>query len=82
MQTCLKIKPWGNGLGVRITSHVARAAGLSADTEVSLDVVEGRLIIEPIVGKKLTLAEKLRAYDPAKHGGEVMVGGRVGSEVM
>jgi antitoxin MazE len=82
MQTSLKIKPWGNGLGVRITSHVARAAGLSADSEVTLQVDGGRLIIEPVLGRKLTLAEKLNLFNPEKHGGEFIVSGRVGSEVM
>jgi antitoxin MazE len=80
MESTLKIKPWGNGLGVRITAHVARAAGLSADTEVKLTVTEGCLLIEPTVKRKLTLAEKLKAYDPAKHGGEFVVSGRVGAE--
>ena len=80
MESTLKIKTWGNGLGVRITSHVARAAGLQADTEVTLTVEEGRLVIEPKTKRKLTLAEKLKAFDPKKHGGEFVVSGRVGAE--
>jgi antitoxin MazE len=80
MESTLKIKPWGNGLGVRITAQVARAAGLSADTEVRLTVEEGRLMIEPTAGRRLTLDEKLKAYDPKKHGGEFIVAGRVGVE--
>ena len=80
MESTLKIKPWGNGLGVRITSHVARAAGLQADTEVTLTVEQGRLVIEPKVKRKLTLTEKLNAFDAKKHGGEFVVAGRVGSE--
>ena len=80
MESTLKIKPWGNGLGVRITSHVARAAGLAADTEVTLTVEEGRLVIEPKTKRKLTLAEKIKAFDPKKHGSEFVVSGRVGAE--
>ncbi len=80
MESTLKIKTWGNGLGVRITSHVARAAGLQADTEVTLTVEEGRLVIEPKTKRKLTLAEKLKVFDPQKHGGEFVVAGRVGAE--
>ena len=30
---------------------------------------------------KLTLAQKLKAFDPAFHGGEAMATGRVGAEV-
>lgn len=80
MESTLKIKHWGNGLGVRITSHVARAAGLHADTEVTLTVEEGRLVIEPKTKRKLTLAEKLNAFDPKKHSGEFVLSGRVGVE--
>ena len=80
MESTLKIKTWGNGLGVRITSHVARAAGLQADTEVTLTVEEGRLVIEPKTKRKLTLAEKLKVFDPQQHGGEFVVAGRVGAE--
>ncbi len=80
MESTLKIKTWGNGLGVRITSHVARAAGLQADTEVTLTVEEGRLVIEPKTKRKLTLAEKLKVFDPQKHGSEFVVAGRVGAE--
>ena len=82
MESTLKIKPWGNGLGVRITAHVARAAGLNRDTEVTLKVEDGRLIIEPTGTRKLTLAQKLAAFDPDKHGGEVLVSTRVGKEAM
>jgi len=45
--------------------------------------VEGsRVIIEPAAPRKKTLAEKLAAFDPKKHGGEFAVAGRVGAEVM
>jgi len=82
MESTLRIKPWGNGLGVRLTANVARAAGLQADAQVALTVENGRITIERIQGAKRTLAEKLAAYDPEKHGGEFVVGGRVGVEVM
>jgi antitoxin MazE len=82
MEAAVKIKRWGNGLGVRLTSHVARAAGLRADTLVSVSVEGSRIIIEPAAPRKLTLAEKLAAFDPKKHGGEFAVSGRVGAEVM
>ena len=82
METAVKIKQWGNGLGVRLTSHVARAAGLRADTLVSVSVEGSRVIIEPAAPRKKTLAEKLAAFDPKKHGGEFAVSGRVGAEVV
>ncbi len=39
MRAAVKIKQWGNGLGVRLNSTVARAAGMQADTLVSVSVV-------------------------------------------
>jgi len=38
MESTLRIKPWGNGLSVRLTASVARAAGLQADAQVALTV--------------------------------------------
>lgn len=34
----------------------------------------------PVIGTEATLAQMLSAFDPKKHGGEVMVGGTVGVE--
>ena len=82
MESSVKVKTWGNGLGVRLTAHVARAAGLHADALVNVTVDGSRVIITPAGPRKLTLAEKLTAFDPKKHGGEFAVTSRVGAEVM
>ena len=82
METAVKIMQWGNGLGVRLTLNVASAAGLQVDTLVSVSVEGSRVIIEPAAPHKLTLTEKLAAFDPRKHGGEFAVWGRVGAEAM
>ena len=48
---------------------------------VRLTVVEGQIIITPIVNKPLTLEQRLAAFDPKRHGGEAMIAKeRVGSE--
>jgi antitoxin MazE len=44
-------------------------------------VVEGGVFLRTAGKPKLTLAQKLKAFDPAVHGGEVMATGRVGPEV-
>ena len=82
MESTQRVKTWGNGLGVRLTAHVARAAGLHAETQVSLTVEAGRITIARVASPKLSLAEKLATYDPDRHGGEFIVSGRVGAEVM
>ena len=81
MEAAVKIKTWGNGLGVRLTAQIARAAGLTAETLVNVTVENDRIVIVPAAPPKLTLAQKLAAFDPKKHGGEVMQTKPVGSEV-
>lgn len=81
MESAVKIKAWGNGLGVRLTAQVARAVGFSAETLVHVSVENDRIIIAPAAKPKPTLAEKLAAFDPKKHGGEAMVAKPVGREV-
>lgn len=71
--TTLKVQKWGNSLAVRIPSSVARAAKLLCGQEVVLEVVDGDVLVR--VSDKppaLSLAQKLKAFDPALHGGELM----------
>jgi antitoxin component of MazEF toxin-antitoxin module len=75
------IQEWGNGLAVRITSKVAKAACLARGQPVKVEVVEGGVFIRVIGKSKLTLEQKLQAFDPLLHGGEVMTSGRVGAEI-
>ena len=75
------IQEWGNGLGVRITAPVAKAARFARGLPIKVEVVEGGVFIRAVGKPQLTLAQKLKAFDPAVHGGEVMAIGRVGAEV-
>jgi antitoxin MazE len=75
------IQEWGNGLGVRITAPVAKAARFARGLPIKVEVVEGGVFIRAVGKPQLTLAQKLKAFDPAVHGGEVMATGRVGAEV-
>jgi antitoxin MazE len=79
-EAVLHIKRWGNNLGVRLPAAVARAAHLEADQPVRLVVEDGAVVIRPIVATRLTLEQRLAAYDPSRHGGEVMPTGREGAE--
>ena len=85
MQTAIAadqtIQEWGNGLGVRITAPIAKAARFARGLPVRVEVVEGGVFIRTAGKPKLTLAQKLKSFDPAVHGGEVMATGRVGAEV-
>jgi antitoxin MazE len=78
----LTIQRWGNSLAVRIPSGVAKSARLVVGQPVEVAVQERRLSIVPVGSPELTLTERLQAFDPARHGGEVMVSRRVGVEAM
>ena len=75
------IQEWGNGLAVRITAKVAKAARFTRGQPIKVEVVEGGVFLRTAGKPKLTLAQKLKAFDPAAHGGEVMATGRLGPEV-
>jgi antitoxin MazE len=76
----LDIKQWGNNLGVRLPSAVAKAAHLHADQRVRVAVEDGRVIITPEVPPALTLEQRLALFDPDRHGGETMAATPVGAE--
>ena len=75
------VQTWGNGLAVRLTAPVARAAHLARGVPISVEVVEGGVFLRVTGKSTLSLAQKLKAFDPSKHGGEAMASGRVGAEV-
>ena len=79
-EAVLDIKQWGNSLGVRLPASVARAARLALDQRVRVFVDDGRVIIEPLRDKPLTLADRLARFDPAVHGGEAMATAPIGRE--
>ena len=75
------VQEWGNGLAVRITAPVARAAKLTRGQPITIEVVKQGVLIRSAGKPRLTLAQKLKAFDPKIHGGEAMASGRVGREV-
>ncbi len=78
----LKLQMWGNSLAVRIPSAIARAARFSPGQPVEISVEEVGISIVPVGSRDMTLAERLRQFDPLLHGGEAMVVRRVGREAM
>lgn len=80
IEAVLGIKQWGNNLGVRLPSNVARAAHLHVDQKVRVAVEEGRVIITPFDESALTLEQRLALFNPSRHGGEVMAAEPLGAE--
>ncbi len=72
-EAVLDIKQWGNNLGVRIPAAVARAAHLHVDQRVRVAVEGDHVVITPVDNSRLTLEQRLAAYDPRRHGGEQMI---------
>ena len=80
-EVILDIKTWGNNLGVRLPAPIARAAHLHANQRVKLSVIDGVVVITPIINAPLSLEERLAKFDPVRHGGEVMATSqRLGAE--
>jgi antitoxin MazE len=75
------VQEWGNGLAVRITAPVAKAARFARGLPITVEVVDGCILVRPAGKPQLTLAQKLKAFDPKIHGGEAMASGRLGAEV-
>ena len=76
----LSIIPWGNSHGIRLSRELMLAMGITPDTPLEAVVLaKGRLELRA-KPSRLTLAEKLKRYDPVVHGGELMVDGPVGHE--
>jgi len=76
------IQEWGNGLGVRITSPVAKAAHLSQGVPISVEVVKNGVLLRVVGKPKLSLSQKLKAFDPEQHSGEIMNSAPIGKELI
>ena len=75
-EAVLDIKQWGNNLGVRLPAAVAREARLQVDQRVRVSVEGDRVVITRVDDSRLTLEQRVAAYDATRHGGEEMVAAR------
>ena len=72
VEAVLDIKQWGNSLGVRLPTAVAREARLHVDQRVRVSVEGDQVVITPVDDARFTLEQRVAAYDPKRHGGEQM----------
>ncbi len=72
IEAVLDIKKWGNNLGVRLPAAVVREAHLHVDQRVRVSVEGDQVVIRPVDISRLTLEQRLAAYDRKRHGGEKM----------
>ena len=78
----LTVQQWGNSLAVRIPAAVARSARFSVGQPVEVSAQESHVLVKRLGEPKLTLAQKLAAFDPAVHGGEAVGSRPVGNEIL
>ena len=74
------IQKWGNSLALRIPQSVAREIGLSQDSSVEISLVDGKLVIAPIVKSKVTLEKLLAQVTDENLHHEVDMGSAMGRE--
>ncbi len=76
-----KIQKWGNSLALRIPKAFALDAQLENDSFVEISIVEGQIIIKPIVAPSWTLEELLAGVNKDNLHQEIDTGSPVGNEV-
>lgn len=74
------VQKWGNSLAVRIPIDIARSAAFELGTPVEVTLEKTGISFKSIGKPKLTLSERLKKFNPKKHGKEIMVSIPVGLE--
>lgn len=75
-----KVTKWGNSLALRIPKPLAVDLGLTEHSLVELSLVDGKLLIEPIVDEDLTLEDLLAQVTEGNLHRELDTGPSMGSE--
>ena len=75
-----RIRKWGNSLALRIPKALAAEVGLDYDVAVDLSLVDGQLVIAPLIEPGPTLDELLAQVTDDNLHGEVETGPAVGRE--
>jgi len=75
-----KVQKWGNSLALRIPKAFALDAQLENDSFVEISIVDGQIIITPVVAPSWTLEELLAGINKDNIHQEVDAGFAVGKE--
>ena len=76
-----RVEKWGNSLALRIPKPLAAEVGLEDSSPVDLSLMDGRLVITPVVEPELSLATLLAQVTEENLHREVDTGPAVGGEV-
>lgn len=80
MEMLTKVQKWGNSLALRIPKTYALEARLENDSEVEISLVEGKLVITPVVTIKQDLAHLLSGVTEDNLHNECDTGDAAGKE--
>ena len=75
-----RVQKWGNSLALRIPKPFATEIGLQRDSPVEMSLVDGRLVIAPVVEPAFTLEGLLAQVSEDNLHGEIETGPAVGKE--
>ncbi len=74
------IAKWGNSLAVRIPQAIAEKAQIQAGSTISIEIVDGKIILTPHQRKKYTLEELLDGMTTENLHPEISTGADIGNE--
>ena len=76
-----RVKKWGNSLVLRIPKPLAVEIGLEDNSPVNLSLMDGKLVITPVVRSELILEALLARVTEENLHRDIDTGPAVGSEV-
>ena len=76
-----KVQKWGNSLALRIPKAFALDAQLENDSVVEVSLVDGQIVIKPIVAPTWTLEQLLSGINNDNIHHETDTGNAVGNEI-
>lgn len=72
---------WGNSIGLRIPSKMAKEVGMAVGTKTKMEVQEGRLIVTPVASRH-SWQEIMESLERAGRQEEIGGGCEVGNEIV
>jgi antitoxin MazE len=75
-----RLQKWGNSLALRIPKPFAAEAGLEQEGQVNLTLMDGKIILSPVVNPGLTLESLLAGVTEENAHHEIDMGPAAGKE--
>ncbi len=76
-----KIQKWGDSLALRIPKAFAIDAQLENDSLVEVSLINGQIVIKPVITPKWTLDQVLVGVNSGNIHHEIATSGAVGNEI-